>query len=199
MQENKQGSVLPSAESDNRMSAGSSAKTAIERPQEDQREADWSWDAATDLVMLGPETARAFGLTPGAAITWEALRESLHPEDRERTQKAVRHALETGGDYQVEYRVRRGPRYVWIAAKGHAIHREDGSIQGIRGVVQDITRQKETEEIRSRLAAVVESSDDAIISISLDTTILTWNKGAERMFGYTSEEVVGRSVSMLIP
>src|SRR5207253_1827532 len=88
--------------------------------EENAREVDWSWDAATDLLTLGPDTARAFGLTPGTIVTWEKLRESLHPEDRERTQKALREALETGGDYQIDYRVRRGAGYAWIAARGQA-------------------------------------------------------------------------------
>jgi PAS domain S-box-containing protein len=59
-------------------------------------------------------------------------------------------------------------------------------------------RQRE-DELRGRLAAIVESSDDAIISKTLDGVIRTWNKGAERMFGYTAAEVVGRPVTLLMP
>ena len=64
---------------------------------------------------------------------------------------------------------------------------------------RDITDRKRAEEIRFRLAAVVESSDDAIVSKTLDGIITTWNKGAERMFGYQSHEVVGKSITILIP
>jgi PAS domain S-box-containing protein len=178
------------------------AREAAERMQlalSAGRLGDWNWEAATDLVTLGLETARSFGLAPGTVITWQRLRELLHPEDRERARAAVEQALASGQDYDIEYRVLRGGGYVWLAAKGRATYHPDGSVSGMSGVVQDISRQKETEEIRSRLAAVVESSDDAIISMSLDTTITTWNKGAERMFGYSTQEAVGRSVSMLIP
>ncbi len=66
-------------------------------------------------------------------------------------------------------------------------------------VFNDITQRKQAEEIRSRLAAVVESSDDAILSKNLDGIIVTWNSGASRMFGYTPEEVIGRPVTVLTP
>src|SRR5690348_16753751 len=58
---------------------------------------------------------------------------------------------------------------------------------------------RDAEELRSRLAAIVESSDDAIISKNLDGVIVTWNEGARRIFGYAPEEVVGKSITILIP
>src|SRR5688572_6058229 len=58
--------------------------------------------------------------------------------------------------------------------------------------------ERKTDEL-SRLAAVVESSDDAIITKTLESIIVTWNKGAERIFGYRAEEIVGRPVTTLIP
>jgi PAS domain S-box-containing protein len=64
---------------------------------------------------------------------------------------------------------------------------------------RDITERKGAEEARARLAAIVESSDDAIISKSLDGIIQSWNFGAQRIFGYTAEEAVGKPVAILIP
>lgn len=65
--------------------------------------------------------------------------------------------------------------------------------------IRDITERKDTEQIASHLAAIVESSDDAIISKTLEGIILTWNRGAERIFGYQPDEVIGKSVLVLIP
>jgi PAS domain S-box-containing protein len=67
------------------------------------------------------------------------------------------------------------------------------------GIVRDITERKRAEEARSQLAAIVESSDDAIISKTLDGTILTWNAGAERLYGYRAAEVKGCSIALIVP
>src|SRR5215475_8619701 len=58
---------------------------------------------------------------------------------------------------------------------------------------------KDAEELRSRLAAIVASSDDAIISKTLDGIIVTWNEAAHRIFGYTADEAIGKSITILIP
>jgi PAS domain S-box-containing protein len=63
----------------------------------------------------------------------------------------------------------------------------------------EIAERQRTEEVRGRLAAVVESSDDAIISKTLDGTITAWNPGAEKLFGYSSLEAVGKPMRMLLP
>ncbi len=66
-------------------------------------------------------------------------------------------------------------------------------------VAQDVTRRKKAEAELRRLAAIVESSDDGIISVALDGTILTWNSGAEKVYGYPAEEALGQSVYLLVP
>ncbi len=66
-------------------------------------------------------------------------------------------------------------------------------------LAQDITQRKRIEEVRGRLAAIIESSDDAIISKDLNGTITAWNPGAERLFGYSSTEALGKSMQMLLP
>jgi PAS domain S-box-containing protein len=75
----------------------------------------------------------------------------------------------------------------------------DGRAAGIVGISTDITERKASEEARARLAAIIESSDDAILSKDLNGVITTWNAGAERLFGYTAQEAVGQPVTMLIP
>jgi PAS domain S-box-containing protein len=72
-----------------------------------------------------------------------------------------------------------------------------GQLIGIANISRDITERREAEETRQRLASIVEYSHDAIISESLEGVITTWNRSAERMFGFTAEEAVGRPVTIL--
>jgi PAS domain S-box-containing protein len=79
------------------------------------------------------------------------------------------------------------------------IREPGGPIFGVVLVFRDAREQRLSEAIRARLAAIVENSGDAILSKSMDGTILTWNAAAERLFGYRAEEIVGQSVTILLP
>jgi PAS domain S-box-containing protein len=76
---------------------------------------------------------------------------------------------------------------------------ESGAPVGVVLVFRDVTERRRDEEVRARLAAIVESSQDAIISKTLDGVIRTWNAGAERLFGYRAEEAIGQSITLIIP
>ena len=75
----------------------------------------------------------------------------------------------------------------------------EGKVIGWFATITNITERKKAEETNSFLASIVESSDDAIISKDLNGIITSWNKSAERMFGYKTEEVIGKSITILIP
>jgi PAS domain S-box-containing protein len=75
----------------------------------------------------------------------------------------------------------------------------NGNVGGWIASLRDVTEQARGEQARCQLASVVESSDDAIISKDLNGVIVTWNLGAQRLFGYTAEEVVGKPITILIP
>jgi PAS domain S-box-containing protein len=79
------------------------------------------------------------------------------------------------------------------------IHDASGALIGAVNMLIDISERKRVDELSRRLASIVESSDDAIVSKDLNGTIVTWNEGAVRLFGYSAEEVIGKSITILIP
>jgi PAS domain S-box-containing protein len=83
----------------------------------------------------------------------------------------------------------------WLFCKGRRFPDD----RRMFGIVQDVTSRKAAEEASQRLAAIVESSDDAIISKDLNGVITSWNAAAERMFGFTADEMVGRPITTIIP
>jgi len=87
----------------------------------------------------------------------------------------------------------------YVSSYSSAIHDSSGNISGSVYTLIDITDKKQDETKQAMLAAIIESSDDAIISKMLDGCITSWNHGAERIFGYQEEEVLGKHITMLIP
>lgn len=79
------------------------------------------------------------------------------------------------------------------------LHDNNKQIYAILVVTQNITEHKQVDEIQARLAAIVESSQDAIVGMTLERVITTWNKGAESLYGYTAEEAIGQPISIILP
>src|SRR6185436_6315331 len=107
----------------------------------------WNWDAATDQLVLGARAAQVVGLPANVPFTREQIRRYLPPEDAERARAALDKALAEHGDYACEYRVNRPDgTQCWIAASGRGVYADDGTVLGMTGVMQDVTRKKREEE-----------------------------------------------------
>jgi PAS domain S-box-containing protein len=124
----------------------------------------------------------------------------VHPEDRARVADEDGLALSEGRPLRIEYRYRRKDgSYIWVHDQSVPIRDETGEVAGFHGVLLDVSERVQAEQERERLASIVESAEDAIISCTLDWTIVSWNRGAEKLYGYPAEEAIGRSVTMLRP
>jgi PAS domain S-box-containing protein len=89
--------------------------------------------------------------------------------------------------------------FVPVSCSVSALRDESGLISQAVWTILDVTQQQRAQALESQLAAIVASSHDAILSTDLDMVILSWNEGAERLYGYSAEEAVGRKVTMLLP
>jgi two-component system, chemotaxis family, CheB/CheR fusion protein len=123
----------------------------------------------------------------------------IHPEDREAYVNAFLEATSNRIRFEAELRFRRRDgEYRWMHSVGMPRF-EGGEFKGYVGSTFDIHDRKLAETVMAQMAAIVESSDDSIISTDSNGIIASWNKGAEQLFGYTAEEVIGKSVTIFIP
>ena len=124
-----------------------------------------------------------------------------HPDDVATTQEQIRRLIDgVAQSYKLEKRyLSKDGRVVWANTAVTLLRHADVASSQFIGIIEDITDRRQAEEARSRLAAVVEHSGDAIVTKTLDGIITSWNPGAERIFGYAAAEVIGRSVTLLIP
>lgn len=139
-----------------------------------------------------------FGLEPGEVVgkhirevVGEAAYQDILP-NIERALSGESFRFETFVPYE-----RGGSRF--IVADYVSDIAPDGVVKGFYALIHDLTERKKAEDANAQLAAIVESSDDAIVSKDLNGVITSWNMGAQRLFGYSAEEAIGKSVLMLIP
>ena len=166
------------------------------------REAFVAVDEGGIVIDWNAEAERIFGWPRHEAIGRPVAGTVVATERPEEGGNGLEH-------FEVREEVERTDRVVNITAVRHDGHRfparmtvwttRHGGRQTVSAFIWDVTEQLRIEKALAQLAAVVESADDAMYSIDLDGSILTWNAAAERMFGYTPSEVIGRHIHLLVP
>ncbi|HTL66041.1 MAG TPA: PAS domain S-box protein [Lacunisphaera sp.] len=160
----------------------------------------WDLDLITGELTWSEALCAIHGLAyearPRNAADASAL---VHPGDRERVTAALRRAMETGQPCEIEYRaLRADQKPIWLLTNA-AVLRRDGRAVRLAGASLDVTLRQGDNEAAQRLAAIVESSNDAIISKTPEGIVTSWNAAAARLFGYSADEMIGRSIIVVIP
>ncbi len=161
----------------------------------------WMTDTAKDrMVYISPSYEKVWGLSRQSLYdrpkSWV---EAIHEEDRARVWEAALTRQKTG-TYDIVYRIVRPDGCVrWVHDRAFPIRDAQGRVYRVVGMARDVTEGRAAERSLKRLAAIVETSNDGILLVSPELIIQEWNKGAERLFGYTAEEAVGRHLSILHP
>ncbi len=160
------------------------------------------WDFTTRTTWWSHSCERVLGYGPEAVRTDEAWwREKIHPDDRERVMLGWRQAL--GGRAQhwaEEFRFRHSDgEYAVVGGVGYIVRDATGKALRMIGALADVTFRKQAEVVEGRYQALVESSEDAILSTDLDGLVRSWNPAAERLYGYPAEQIIGRNIAVLEP
>lgn len=150
-------------------------------------------------AYVNPRFAEIFGYEQSDLIDSVDADSLVFYEDRSVMQENIRLRL-SGKKESTRYKIRgvkKGGGIIWIEALGSSIHYK--GVPAIIGTLMDITERAKFEEQQTLLASVINSSEDAIITQGLDGTITSWNAGAEKLFGYSAEEMVGSNIVRVIP
>lgn len=160
----------------------------------------WERDIATSRVAWSEAMYRIFGRSPEEFHgDPDQVRSYVHPDDRVRFRQAYVDAIAGPSDtFEQEFRIVRPSGAVrWLYRRAFVRRDADGRAVSVLGVAIDITERKEAENANAQLAAIVASSSEAILSVSPDGVIATWNTGAEQTFGYSAAEAVGMPLKAL--
>jgi PAS domain S-box-containing protein len=160
--------------------------------------------AVTDLtgrfIQINQKFADIFGFAI-EELQQHTFLQLLHAVDYLSTQQSLaRLASEEKTDLVLEKRcLRKDGAVIWSLSTITLVKDRAGHAQHLVWIVEDITERKRAEEAQARLVAVIASSDDSIISMTLDGEVLSWNRGAEHMYGYAADEMIGKTTQELIP
>lgn len=165
---------------------------------------NWSWDLATNKVTWSDEMYRIYGLEPQSEqITFERFMELIHPHDREKRKSEISESLETlqAADYYLRI-VNPDGKVKMLKGRGEIITDSQNRPVMYNGTCQDVTTEyllnKDLQEKEKNFQQLINNAPDGVIVINKESIITLWNPKTEQIFGWKSEEVIGKTLSATI-
>ncbi|SMC89388.1 PAS domain S-box protein [Pedobacter africanus] len=163
----------------------------------------WEYTPAESNLYLSPEALGILGFSHGRAIDYAGFLKILHPEERTRIHQELNASVKAVSNeiYSTKFKIIRPSDQAerWLHLQGKITLKSAGGSTRFIGTVLDITEAVLAEEKNAQLLAIIESSNDAIISINLEGLITSWNAAAEEIFGFSQHEVLGTPAHHMIP
>lgn len=159
----------------------------------------WQWDQQSGLFSLSDRSRLLLGYSEIEAMPYDRFLDRVDSRDRKDVDRALQAGFLPGGSLDVDFQVAPpDARARWVRMRGRT--GGHGAAPGsLRGILIDIGRSRNSDRANGMFAAIVNSSEDAIIAKSLEGVVTDWNPGAEAMFGYSAAEMVGSTLSKLVP
>lgn len=156
---------------------------------------EWTMEIVSDgcRAVTGYDPSDLVG---NRTVSFEDL---IHTDDRLRVRQSVRDALDSKSSFELEYRIRHASgeeRWVWD--RGSGVYGRDGEFRYLEGLIIDVTRRERAEDQARNQARWLNEANDAISVRDLEGRIIYWNQGAAELYGWTSEDVLGRHADELI-
>ena len=164
----------------------------------------WDFEFSTRELTWSNTTRKLFGVTPDTPIDYDIFLSLLDLQDRDYTAKAMQQSIETGCNFDIQYRVHRhADAGRWVRALGAIVAGPDGAAARLSGIMIDIDREKRFEdELRTRerhFRSILDTVPDAMIVIDEHGIMQFFSSAAERQFGYSEPEAIGKNISQLMP
>jgi PAS domain S-box-containing protein len=157
----------------------------------------WELDNTTGTIWMSDRARELFQFDSGANVSYVTFQSRLHPDDRARHDAAVKHAIQSQANYEIDYRVLlpKGTQ-LWIVGRGRCVPDANGKFTRLLAVSTDITERKQAQEL-FRIAT--EASPNGILLVNGTGEIVLVNAHVEELFGYHRDELVGKTVETLVP
>jgi PAS domain S-box-containing protein len=176
----------------------------------------WDWNILTHEYYLSPRWNIILGYNEGELPNVESIFfELIHPDDKASASDIFRRHLENNERYRAELRLRhKNGSYRWVLDRGEAIRNADGRPVRMVGSITDITERKANEDelqkyrehleelvamATTEVKAILQTAVNGVITIDATGAIRTFNPAAEKLFGWTSNEIIGKNVALLMP